>query len=170
MSQKADDAQTKLWEDATMTAELWTVEMSVHDKLMWRGEHCEMFHKDVMRYGRHGPFVTQTRDKLGRTKGEMGFEICSGCWPDAQAGCDAFLAFHEGVMKKGSQNLDAEERAMKIPGLCLASGGIERKRRRSVRGSIGMRSSFDRSMLRFRRGKGSWLSFVVAVTKTARRL
>lgn len=82
------------------------IEMSVHDKLMMREEHCERFHGKMPR---HGPFVTQARDKMGRTKGEMGFDICSGCWPNAQDGCNAFFAFHEAVMKKGGQNLDAEE-------------------------------------------------------------
>ena len=74
VSQKADDAQRKLWENATMTAERWTVEMSVHDKLMVKEEHCQRFHGKMPR---HGPFMTQARDKSCRTKGEMGFEICS---------------------------------------------------------------------------------------------
>ena len=65
VSQKADDAQRKLWEDADIEAEVWKVEMSVHDKLMVREEHCERFHGKVLR---HGPFVTQARDKTVRTK------------------------------------------------------------------------------------------------------
>ena len=101
VSQKAADEQRKWWEDANIERGGWRVEMSVHDKLMVREEHCERFHGKLTR---HGPFVTQARDKAGRTKGEMGFEICSGCWPDAQAGCNAFLGFYEAVMNKGGQN------------------------------------------------------------------
>lgn len=39
------------------------------------------------------------------------------CWPNAQDGCNVFLAFHEAVMKKNGQNLDAEEWAMKTQGI-----------------------------------------------------